>query len=100
MTLSNTDGVITRLNNTSAVPCHFVDEDDNDRAAFLAFAQHVQYFKTKKRAYIADFQGGANLLTDPQILTSGELGYIFAEGNLPETFKSFETDHPRQVALF
>jgi hypothetical protein len=22
-----------------------------------------------------------------------ELGYIFAEGNLPETFKSFETDH-------
>jgi Alpha-kinase family len=78
------------LNNTSAVPCHFVDEDDNDRAKFLAFAQHVQYLKTKKRAYVADFQGpsevlpdgervcsmvlylgGAALLTDPQILTSG-----------------------------
>ena len=77
------------MNNTSAVPFHFADEDDNDRAAFLAFAQHVQYFKTKKRAYVADFQGlseasvdvdacsihlylgGANLLTDPQILTSG-----------------------------
>jgi hypothetical protein len=57
------------------------------------------------------YLGGATLLTDPQILTSGyvtahsiffffcsmscfrELGYIFAEGNLPETFKSFETDH-------
>ncbi|KAF8800190.1 hypothetical protein BYT27DRAFT_7200373 [Phlegmacium glaucopus] len=61
-------------------------------------------------AYVADFQGGATLLTDPQILTNGcvithsinffllnhafgELGYIFAEGNIPETFKSFETDH-------
>ena len=45
------------LNNTSAVPCHFTGEDDNYRAEFLAFAQHVQYFKTKKRAYVADFQG-------------------------------------------
>jgi len=45
------------LNNTSAVPCHFTGEDDNDRAEFLAFAQHVQYFKTKKRAYVANFQG-------------------------------------------
>ncbi|KDR65144.1 hypothetical protein GALMADRAFT_1330174 [Galerina marginata CBS 339.88] len=88
------------LNNTSAVPCRFVAEDDNDRAEFLAFAQHVQYFKTKKRAYVADFQGGDTLLTDPQILTTSglnhkfrELGYIFSEGNVPETFKSFETDH-------
>ena len=52
------------LNNTSAVPCHFVDEDDNDRATFLAFAQHVQYFKTKKRAYVADFQGSSEVMVD------------------------------------
>jgi len=45
------------LNNASAVPCHFVDEGDNERAEFLAFAQHVQYVKTKKRTYVADFQG-------------------------------------------
>ena len=43
------------LNNTSAVPCRFSGDDDNDRGEFLAFAQHVQYFKTKKRAYVADF---------------------------------------------
>ena len=36
--------------NTAAVPCQFVAEDDNDHAEFLAFGQHVQYFKTKKRA--------------------------------------------------
>ncbi len=45
------------LNNTSAVLYHFPAEDDNDHAQFLAFAQHVQYFKTKKCAYVADFQG-------------------------------------------
>jgi hypothetical protein len=45
------------LNNTSAKPCTFQNADDIQRAEFLAFAQHVQYFKTKKRAYVADFQG-------------------------------------------
>jgi len=39
-------------------------EDDNDRAEFLAFAQHVQYLKTKKRAYVADFQGPSEVLLD------------------------------------
>ena len=52
------------LNNTSAIPCHFVAEDDNDRAEFLAFTQQVQYFKTKKRAYVADFQGLSEVLVD------------------------------------
>jgi hypothetical protein len=52
------------LNNTSAVPCQFVAEDDNDRAEFLAFAQHVQYFKTKKRAYVADFQGSSEVVVN------------------------------------
>lgn len=45
------------LNNTSAVPCRLRNDDDNNRGEFLAFAQHVQYYKTKKRAYVADFQG-------------------------------------------
>ena len=45
------------LNNTSSKPCRFKNADDTQRAEFLAFAQHVQYFKTKKRAYVADFQG-------------------------------------------
>jgi hypothetical protein len=45
------------LNNTSAKPCSFKNADNIQRAEFLAFAQHVQYIKTKKRAYVADFQG-------------------------------------------
>jgi Alpha-kinase family len=51
------EGFRKYLNNTSAVPRRFVGEDDNNRAEFLAFAQHVQYLKTKKGAYVADFQG-------------------------------------------
>ncbi|KIJ99773.1 hypothetical protein K443DRAFT_8178 [Laccaria amethystina LaAM-08-1] len=56
-------------------------------------AQHVQYVKTKKRAYVADFQGGTTLLTDPQILTNSDLGHVFSEGNIPAMFQSFETSH-------
>jgi len=55
------------LNNASAVPCHFIDEGDNERAEFLAFAQHVQYVKTKKHAYVADFQGQSPVLVDVDV---------------------------------
>ena len=48
------------LNNTSAKPCGFKNAENIQRAEFLAFAQHVQYVKTKKRAYVADFQGRLN----------------------------------------
>ena len=36
------------LNNVSAAPVSFTNKDDEERAEFLAFSQHVQYFKTKK----------------------------------------------------
>lgn len=48
------------LNNVSAVPVPFGDEEDKERALFLSFAQHVQYFKTKKLAFVSDYQGERN----------------------------------------
>ena len=45
------------VNNVSAVPVPFGNGDDEERALFLTFAQHVQYFKTKKLAFVSDFQG-------------------------------------------
>lgn len=70
--ISTTEGSFKKyLNNASAVPCHFVDEGDNERAEFLAFAQHVQYVKTKKRAYVADFQGQSPVLVDPHSVLIG-----------------------------
>ncbi|KAI0293284.1 hypothetical protein B0F90DRAFT_1596380, partial [Multifurca ochricompacta] len=45
------------LNNVLAAPVSFTNEDDEERAEFLTFSQHVQYFKTKKMAFVADYQG-------------------------------------------
>ena len=61
---------------------------DEERAKFLAFSQHVQYWKTKKQVFVSDYQGkqsfnkklidtyipspGSNmLLSDPQISSAG-----------------------------
>ena len=47
------------LNNNSSRPCQFPDDDDENRqrADFLAFAQHVQYWRTGCLAFTSDFQG-------------------------------------------
>lgn len=45
------------LNNNSAIPLKFKNPDDNNRAEFLAFSQHVQYWKTKKLVFVSDYQG-------------------------------------------
>jgi hypothetical protein len=45
------------VNNDSAVPPRFKDEGDKHRSEFLTFTQHVQYWKTKKTAFVSDYQG-------------------------------------------
>ena len=45
------------MNNNSAMPPLFKDQGDKHRAEFLAFTQHVQYWKTKKNAFVSDYQG-------------------------------------------
>ncbi|KII92464.1 hypothetical protein PLICRDRAFT_103155 [Plicaturopsis crispa FD-325 SS-3] len=82
------------LNNDSAEPVEFVDLPDQERAEFLAFTQHVQYWKTHKMAFVSDYQGGDTLLTDPQITTAPELGMIFSSGNIPAAHDHFEATHP------
>ena len=79
------------MNNVSPIPPQFADKKDEERAQFLAFTQHVQYFKMKKLAFVSDYQGkwlhqviscssnrlligmmllgGNTLLSDPQIVT-------------------------------
>lgn len=76
------------FNNTSPVPCHFSENTNANilRADFLAFTQHLQFWKTGKLVFVADYQGtpippklsilsvislvgGNTLLTDPQIIT-------------------------------
>ncbi|KAJ7920089.1 hypothetical protein B0H13DRAFT_1605718, partial [Mycena leptocephala] len=48
---------IKYIHNRSARPRNFQDPEHSLRAKFLAFAQHVQFFKTDRTAYVSDFQG-------------------------------------------
>jgi len=79
------------LNNVSPEPLVMKTKDDEERARFLAFSQHVQYWKTKKQVFVSDYQGkqsiiydfnqcltalfplagGNMLLSDPQISSAG-----------------------------
>ncbi|KAL4269042.1 hypothetical protein AB1N83_001843 [Pleurotus pulmonarius] len=74
------------IGNASCAPIFYQDTGDQDRALFCSFAQHVQYNEMGGKAYVADFQGAANLLTDPQIITSPDLGVVFAAGNIHQEF--------------
>ena len=55
---SNTEGPFRKfLNNVSPEPLVMKTKDDEMRAKFLAFSQHVQYVKTKGTVYVSDYQG-------------------------------------------
>ncbi|KAJ7027222.1 hypothetical protein C8F04DRAFT_1123061 [Mycena alexandri] len=85
------------INNGAAIPTAFRNAEDQERAQFLAFTQHVQYWKTTKTVFVGDYQGGNTLLTDPQIMSSPEFmaagHHLFADGNVATGFESFEIDH-------
>ncbi|KAG6825194.1 hypothetical protein H0H92_004416 [Tricholoma furcatifolium] len=63
-------GFIKYISNGSAIPCIDANHPLYLLAEFLSFIQHVQYSKTGGTVYVSDFQGGKQLLTDPQIMTS------------------------------
>ncbi|KIJ41425.1 hypothetical protein M422DRAFT_255630 [Sphaerobolus stellatus SS14] len=85
---------VKHMNNTSPEPLPDLDEEDLHHAEFLWFAQHVQWEKTGGLAFISDFQGGRSLLTDPQVMTSPDLGDdLFAGGNIPFGFNEFCLRH-------
>ncbi|KAG6808192.1 hypothetical protein H0H92_005087, partial [Tricholoma furcatifolium] len=92
--IGGTEGPFRKyLNNMSPIPLHLLNQQDEERGEFLAFTQHVQYFRTKKQIFVSDYQGGNTLLTDPQIVTDRLLGPIFADGNVPATHENFEANH-------
>ncbi|KAG0707575.1 hypothetical protein DFH29DRAFT_1076282 [Suillus ampliporus] len=67
-----------------------------DLALFFTFTQHVQYVKTRGLAFISDYQGSFELLTDPQILTHPTVSPgvdIFGDGNMEAAVSEFEKQH-------
>lgn len=49
------------INNNSARPCYFSDHDNRRRSEFLAFCQHVQYWRTDGLVFTSDFQGECHM---------------------------------------
>ncbi|KAF4603084.1 Alpha-protein kinase 2 [Pleurotus pulmonarius] len=85
-------GFAKYINNGSAKPLvNDVDDPDFATSLFLCCMQHILYSKSGGQLYISDFQGGGNLLSDPQIMTSAEYG--FGDGNVSYAFKDFPSQH-------
>ncbi|KAJ7116196.1 hypothetical protein C8R43DRAFT_1154884 [Mycena crocata] len=92
------DGFYKFINNGSAVPLQHSDASEylSVLGRFLAFTQHVQYYKSGGMVYLSDLQGSTKLLTDPQIMTSPSIGDgidIFGDGNVPSAFEAFPMQH-------
>ncbi|KAF8586979.1 hypothetical protein K439DRAFT_875285 [Ramaria rubella] len=68
-------------------------DPDYTLACFLCFAQHVQWTKTGGIVFLSDFQGGNDLLTDPQIMTHPSLNAQFSQGNVGAAFRAFPDEH-------
>jgi hypothetical protein len=56
--IQSTDGPWRKyINNDSSRPHYFGGHENRQRAEFLAFCQHVQYWRTGRQAFTSDFQG-------------------------------------------
>ncbi|KAG1901330.1 uncharacterized protein F5891DRAFT_979512 [Suillus fuscotomentosus] len=88
------------IHNKDCEPSLDDDEYGYDLAVFLAFTQHIQYAKTDGLAFVSDYQGSTELLTDPQILTHRCLSSsvsdgndLFGDGNIASMVDDFEMKH-------
>ncbi|KAF4618216.1 hypothetical protein D9613_011571 [Agrocybe pediades] len=88
------------IHNGEAVPLQDAWEPGYETGVFLCFIQHVQFAQTHGQAYVSDFQGAGNLLTDPQIMSHPDLAQsadgkvnMFGEGNVDTAFYDFTKQH-------
>ncbi|EGN91593.1 hypothetical protein SERLA73DRAFT_157503 [Serpula lacrymans var. lacrymans S7.3] len=69
------------INNNSAAPWAWLNNDKLLIAKFLCFAQYVQYNLSHGLIFLSDFQGAGFLLTDCQAITTEKYAACFEEGN-------------------
>ncbi|KDR70019.1 hypothetical protein GALMADRAFT_230348 [Galerina marginata CBS 339.88] len=82
------------VHNADAMPLSEAGDPRYDTGVFLCFLQHIQYWKTEGLVYTSDYQGGATLLTDPQLMTSPSLGGdLFGDGNVSQVVEEFPQKH-------
>jgi hypothetical protein len=102
------------INNRLPISCLSITASSTavSTAEFLTFAQHVQWQKTNFAAFTSDYQGAADILTDPQITSNPYVLFaspvvsslsdfipstlgpnLFGDGNLPAAFNDFRMNH-------
>ncbi|KAH8979168.1 hypothetical protein EDB92DRAFT_1786601, partial [Lactarius akahatsu] len=88
------------INNNSSCPCYFKDMENYHRSEFLAFCQHVQYWRTCCLVFTSDFQGESHKLCPVCLshFTISDLGRkLFSKGNVQSTHHDFEREHKCNV---
>ncbi|KAG1773282.1 hypothetical protein EV702DRAFT_1131336 [Suillus placidus] len=91
-----TDDFIKYIHNMDCNPMLDPYEVGYEIAAFLACTQHIQYAKTGGLAFISDYQGGFEILSDPQVLTHPLVNNgkdVFGDGNIERAVSTFEKEH-------
>ena len=100
---------ITNHHSVSALP-FTTPQHMHNIAAFLVFAQHMQWQKTHQLTFTADYQGAGLLLSDPQVISKPYVNImqlipplltllpasikgknLFSDSNLQSTFYDFHT---------
>ncbi|CAK5277258.1 unnamed protein product [Mycena citricolor] len=84
------------VHNRAPVPHLTVTHELYYIAEFLCFTQHIQYEKSGGLVFISDYQGSKEVLLDPQIMTSpdiGNNGSMFGGGNVAQLFEDFPKKH-------
>ncbi|KAG2342758.1 hypothetical protein BDR05DRAFT_1000732 [Suillus weaverae] len=90
------DEFVKFIHNMDSNPLLDYDDYRYEVALFFAFTQHVQYIKTGGLAFISDYQGSTELLTDLQILTAPSVSKgedLFGARNIECTVRMFEKQH-------
>ncbi|KAH8991704.1 hypothetical protein EDB92DRAFT_1759758, partial [Lactarius akahatsu] len=87
------------INNNSSHLCYFKDTNNYRCSEFLAFCQHVQYWRTGCLVFTSDFQGELHELHPYHLLTKLTMPWckLFSKGNVQHTHHDFEKEHKCNV---
>ncbi|KAG1847442.1 hypothetical protein C8R48DRAFT_545804, partial [Suillus tomentosus] len=88
-----TDNFLKYIHNMDCNPMLDPYEVGYEIAEFLACTQHIQYAKTGGLAFISDYQGRSEILSDPQVLTHPYDADVFGGGNIERAVSAFKQKH-------
>ncbi|KAJ3979928.1 hypothetical protein F5890DRAFT_1420575 [Lentinula detonsa] len=82
------------IGNANAIPLMASGEEGYEHAQYMSFLQHIQFEKTRRLAYISDWQGNSDttFLYLPR-LTCDNRPALYGDGNVASAFLKFPEEH-------